>query len=723
MRQCAEGMAGWTALFKRTTARIGPLPVTLALLALALVVALSNLPASQRVFTTHSPASGNLPEFFSPQEFNAEVTSGWVFYDIAMLQEALRVSLRKDGQKYWVYFIPPSNPRHLDARCEERFCTHTPVLPEHDSTFLAASQQMAEQLRENLVSGQVLFVESNRPTNLPPPWYELGLLTLLASLALAAWGGLRRAWAQRDWSPGLLFAIFGAGLWTRWNCRVSGPLHANHHGSEELDYWLAPPESPFLSYYGRGFEAINDLIFAWLPRSTTCFMAVAAATGALSCVMAVLVCRQLTHNTRWGWFAGFALAVHPLAMRVGASESTFNSSACLLLLSLWGLLRHRREGTSLHLLIGHAALVLAVATHLLTLTWLALPLLILLAPGEGPRLRGRLLQQGIAALATALLSMPHAVYEWHADIGRSGAVGDLPKLAQNLAGYGNLLIDPAESPMLLLVLAATALTLLLWRRKWRVALLLVGLAALMVPFFLVHASFTDLVRYQYIPVAVLAVLAGVGADLLCDLLPHRWPRPVAVIGLVALLALNCLLLTPASCQHDAGSKEYEVLGGWANSLPQGGLLVIPDGLDAHVQFHAHFPLLPLQDAGRAYTILTIPQFLRSIASGPWPDEPVFYYRGLQLHWIFASDDESNPELHKRIDAIRRDVAFVEELIDMSGARHSAIPPNTTAPKHPGEFTELPANATIALYRLKPPTARTTTTPHSASLQPGDPHHP
>lgn len=668
---------------------------------LALAIALPNLPGKESVFEAQAPPSGNLLDLFAPQQFNGEVESGWVFYDVALLQEALRISLRKNGNKFWVYFIPPQNPRHLSAACSSLFCIHIPVHPpEGDPSFSIVAQLMADSLAGNLDERRPLFLESSRPTNLPAPWYELGFLTMLVALGLVAWRGLRDAIASRDWSAGLLVAIFGTGLWTRLAWVVQGPLHNNHHGAEELDYWLVPPESLFPSYYGRGHQAICDVLFAILPRSFNSYMTVAAAVGALSCVMAVLVTRELTGDRRWGWFAGFALALHPIAMRGAASESTFNFAALFILLTLWGLLRYRRGGFTSHLLLGHAALCLAIVAHILTLSLIILPLLVLLVPSGLPRSMPRLIRQMVAWGTSALLALPHAVYEWQADMVRSGAVGDPAKLLQAMTSYGNLLLDPSETPWMLNVLAVATL-LLLRRKSWRIFVLLCSLCALMVPFYLVHASFSDLVRYQIIPATLSVVVAGVGAELLFALVPEGWRRTATTGALVGLLALNFALLNPASNQHDAGSQEYQTLQHWAATMPQSGMLVLPRGLEAHVQFHSYFPALILQDQGLAYTVVTIPEFEQMLAAGEWPDEPVLYYEGLQLLWIIASDDLENPELHHQITAIVAETERVRSYADAHKTLLETIIAPTINPGCAGEFTELPPNAAIGLYRLVP----------------------
>ncbi len=666
----------------------------------ALAIALPNLPGEERVYEAQPPESGNLLEFFAPQEFNGEVDSGWVFYDVALLQESLRISLRKDEQKYWVYFIPASNPRRLTADCQRKYCVHVPTYPQNDATFVQVARRMSEILAANLDAGHSLFTERTRPTNLPAPWYEIGFLLVVGTLALLTWRGIRATIEGREWSAGLLIALFGTSLWFRLTSVVHGPLHNNHHGAEELDYWLVPPESLFPSYYGRGFQAVSDLIFSLLPRTYNSFMLVAAVVGALSCVMAALVTRELTASRRLGWFAGFALALHPIANRVAASESTFNFAVLFALLSLWGLLRYRKGASDIHLLLGHAALFLAVVCHILTLSFVLLPLLVLLIPARPTRSSSRLLQQLIALAASALLALPHALYEWQADLVRSSAVSDPGKLFEVISGYGNLLLDPVETPWLLLLLALPTL-LLLKRREWRLFILLASLLIGTIPFYLVHVSFSDLVRYQVFPATISVILAGVGVELLLDLVPSKRLKVVATVSLVALLALNCAILSPATNRHDAGSQEYETLRRWADDMPQSGMLILPRELDAHVRFHSYFPALILQDRGLAYTVVTIPEFERMFAQGGWPDEPVLYYEGLQLLWTVATDDPRNPELHGQIGPIIDDTVRIKQYADRSATKSEQIIVPTISRDFATEFTELPANPTITLYQLRP----------------------
>ncbi len=694
-----------TAVWRNVLKKVGPHanrpPLALLLPLTALAIAWPNLPGSQTAYTTQTPPSGNLLDLFAPLEFNGEVESQWVFYDIALLQDALRISLRKDEQKYWVYFIPAANPRRLDATCLRHFCMHIPVLPSPgDPTFQAVATSIAEILADNLDRGGALFAETRRETNLPAPWYELGFLTLLCALALVAWQGLRRTISVRDWATGVLVVIFGGGLWARLATQVTGPLHNNHHGAEELDYWLVPPEASFPSYYGRSHEALSDLLFSVLPRTYSSFLILAAVVGALSCVMAAMVTRELAGNRSGGWLAGFALACHPIAIRVAASESTFNFTLLFLLISLWALLRYRRGGTGLHLLLGHAALMLGVASHVITLPLAALPLLVLLIPPGPGATRPRLFWQLSAAVASGLVALPHALYEWGADLNRAGNLMDFAKAFQSVAGYGNLLLDPTETPWLLVILSMAS-TLLLWHKRWRAFLFLLALVVLAVPYYLVHVSFSDLLRYQLIPAATSVLLAGLGAEMLLRLIPMKRPRIIVNGALIVLVAANCALLSPLSRQHDAGSQEYAAQLKWAREIPQSGLLVLPRELDAHVRFHSYFPALVLQDQGLAYTTVTIPEFEEMVAAGGWPDEPVLYYEGLQLLWTMTSDDPQNPELHTRISTIVREAERIKQDANSAEAHVETIAGPALAADHALEFTELPPNATIALYRLRP----------------------
>jgi hypothetical protein len=694
-------MIEWRKYLARFPGRYRQLLLPCALPLIALAIALPNLPGEENVYEAQLPTSGNLLHYFEPLVFNEVVDNGWVFYDIALLQESLRISLRKNERKHFIYFIAPQNPRHLSADCRQFFCIHIPILPpDGDPGFAAVATTMADTLQANLNAVQPLFGTSTRPTNLPAPWYELALLLLLGSLGVLLWRGLRIVIAARDWYAGLLVALFGTALRARLAWALRGPLHNNHHGAEELDFWLVPPESLFPSYYGRGHQAICDLFFIVLPRSFDIYMALAAVVGALSCVMAVLVVRALTGGKRWGWFAGVALALHPIATRCAASESTFNFAVLFLLLAMWGMLRYRRGGSIVHLLLGHAALMLAIVSHILTLSLLILPLLALLAPAGRPRSWPRLIAQLSAFTTSALLALPHAIYEWQADLVHAGTVADPQKLWQTVSGHGNLLLDPAESPWLIIVLMVATL-LLLWRRQWRTFVLLIALALLAIPYYLVHASFSDLVRYQLFPATISVLLAGIGAELILDLLPSRWPRWLASGALALALIANIAMLTPTSNQHDAGSLEYATLQRWATDLPQSGLLVLPGELDGDIKFHSYFPALILQDQGLAYTIVTISEFEQMVADGSWPDEPVFYYEGVQMLWIRSTDDQRNPALHGLVTRLVTESEQIKRFAAPDDALVAPLTLPTVAHGHPTEFTALPANATITLYRLHP----------------------
>ena len=136
-------------------------------------------------------------------------------------------------------------------------------------------------------------------------------------------------------------------------------------------------------------------------------------------------------------------------------------------------------------------------------------------------------------------------------------------------------------------------------------------------------------------------------------------------------------------------------------MPQSGLLVLPGELDAHVKFHSYIPALILKDAGKVYTVVTITEFEQMVADGGWPDEPVYYYEGLQMLWIRATADHNNPELHDMVTRLMNEGERVMRFANLSAGQVLELDVPLEVPGRAGEFTELPAQPTIALYPLEP----------------------
>jgi hypothetical protein len=679
-----------TKWFRHPLALLIPVMVAVAIVA-------PNLPGSEQRYTTRVPDAGGPLAWFPGLPFNQTVAGDWTFYDIAILPSALRISLKRAKSKVWVYFLPAANPRRLAASCTDQFCSFAPFAPD-DADFRDAVQRLNAALDQAVKNNGPLFEQSTGATNLPAPWYELGFLTFLVMGFWIGVQGVRQAWQQGDWFPVAALCTGGLALLMRLMGTVAGPLHANHHGAEELDFLLAPAHGAWPSYYGRSHQAMADLVFSVLPRSFDSYMLFSALVGAGACLFAASLVAELT-SRRWaGIVAGVALALHPLAMRGAMSESPFHFGACFTLAALWGLVRFRRGGHWGHLLLGHSALMLAIASHVLTLPFAVLPFLVLVVPREGAARRLGL--QLAAALASAILAVPHAVYQFSTNTARAAEVLDAVKLWNAFTGYGNLLIDPGESPWVVPVLGLCAL-LLLRRGSWRLALFAGVLGTLCIPFFLLHSAFTDMVRYQIIPATLLAVIAGLGFFALCQSLPKRIPEVILAVVASLLLMANTLVLDSHITAHDASSREYRVLADWVADLPQSGMMVVPPAFDAELRIAAHFPELLLQDTARAYTVVTVPVFQQIVADGGWPDEPVFYFEGVQLPWIATVatlSDEGTQERAARLFSLcaeRREMAAADP-------QSATVSVPIIAPGYPTEFIALPGNeATFRLFRLLP----------------------
>ncbi len=670
----------------------------------ALLLALPNLPGSHAAVELLPPPSGDFRDDFAPLRFEEEVAGGWVFYDLQVGGGVLQASLRKGTEKHWLTFLPPDTLRGFPGEPAGQLALAMPTAPA-DPTFHEAARRMADAVATS-TAGRELFRTDSVPTNLPASVYAFLFLVGLGAGLFVSVPALRRAWAGRRPLLGALAFLFAGTAALRLLFALRAPLHNNHHGWEELDFLLVPPLDLYPSYYGRSHQGVVDLLFGLLPRTFDMLMAIQALVGAAAATAVWLLVRELTRREWAGWLAGLFLAGLPLAMRGAGSESPFHWTSFYVLVAAFGLVRYARRGETAALVLGHAALALAAASHILTVVFLALPVLAMVVSEPPGRTRRTLWYQGCALLTSLLLALPHVVSQWQLNLFKEPGFFELTPLVMAVFRQGNLLLHPGETPILL-VLCVAAVPLLWFGpapRRARLGAFALALLALSVPFYLVHNNLTDLVRYQLVPGALFCIVGGVGAASLLDLVRGR-RATTALLALLHLALVGSLLVTdPAVARPDGEAEEFLALQEAVETLPQSGLLVLPDEIEEPFRIRAALPRFLLVESGRAYTLVTARDFLASIGDGGWPEEPVFFYRGLQYHWLRTVLKQAREE--DRAQA-QQALATTDDLLSRVGTEvlfnRSIAERTSPCPAYPMEFTDLPEKSVaVTLLRLSQP---------------------
>ena len=334
------------------------------------------------------------------------------------------------------------------------------------------------------------------------PWRLAALLLLLLPL-----GGRRRP------GLGLLFAIgavlrLALGPWSVFHTNGLGP------------FWLrgAILDPASLADYGAGYPELFSLPVRLLPSEPD--LAVFGLNALLGAALAPCVfalARELGAGARAAWLVGLLVALDPVAIRFGATESYAPALALGLgLACLLGVRALRERGLRAGILGLACALVAAQTARVHPVVWPALLLVPLVAGGLGRRAAALALAIG----AAVLLPLPSEFFDVLQAVSARGGEGGLlePRV---LGGPGS------GAWLLALVIAAWAL----WvePRGRRVAPALIAAVLLVEATDSVYGqSAVWQASYRRIFTAPLLASAAL-------LLPMRLPRWAPALALLALL--------------------------------------------------------------------------------------------------------------------------------------------------------------------------------------------
>lgn len=312
------------------------------------------------------------------------------------------------------------------------------------------------------------------------------------------------------------------------------PFHESYHG-----YPLLHNPPPFMHV---DVAVLYPIVLRLLGLTDAKVLLFNLGLSGLNIVLTGLVARAFFKETAPALFAALAIAVLPLAVRMGPTASFFNLALTLFLFAAWqGLHALLRSSWKLMLL---AALSAFLATTVRSMTVVLAPALLLILAGAGGARRWRLLAVAALSLLGSALQGGQMLM-----VTLSGQVRHLghtePPPAEH---YPGIYSYPDVGPSLFAALGILGILAMLFERRVRWAGLALGL--LIVALNLAGSSVYQTPRiYRHLLVAssVSCVAVGAGAWVLMRALAHVPRLPDRAGGiLVALLLVAGVALTPGS---------------------------------------------------------------------------------------------------------------------------------------------------------------------------------
>lgn len=244
----------------------------------------------------------------------------------------------------------------------------------------------------------------------PHPALLPATLVLLACWGLLAWLGaralpeLRRSWTgevavDRAWALGLTAFALVLRLW--W-----APIGPEFGWLLRYGFTDGFSGTADVLKYGLGHRLLVRLCMPLLGGSFDALFPLHALFGALAVLPMIGLARAVGASAETSRWCGFALAVMPLLVRFGRTDSPFPVDALFALLSLWAVARYAREHDARWLWIAVPGLVTTAQMRLESVTVGGVALLLALALTPGFPWRRR--ETWIGAAAAIVLLLPHA---------------------------------------------------------------------------------------------------------------------------------------------------------------------------------------------------------------------------------------------------------------------------------------------------------------------------
>jgi hypothetical protein len=378
------------------------------------------------------------------------------------------------------------------------------------------------------------------------PWIPLVALALAAAGIAGARPSARHV--------GLALALWAAAVALRTACGPWGPFHVNGQGP----VWLAAAiaGSGSLSNYGPGYaELLGPVARLWGDAPDTAVFLANAVLCAAVPALAWVVARLLRLDAQVALGAAVLLALDPVAIRLGATESYIPAIAALTLGAAALLLAAVRSAEDRRWWVGGAlglaaALLCAQVVRIHPLAWgptALVPAIALAAPGVQSWRRRLLVAAGAVVLVGAVVAVVSG-----------GVVASTLRLLRSGA-----LMRP-ESPHVagLLVVAALVVVALVatWRRQTRWLVLAAAPSVLYLAGTVQNFGQSAIAQHGYVRILLAVPFLALAAHA-----PRR--RALALTGVLALLlvGIGVPVVGARTTEHD----EYRWLRAQLASLPAG----------------------------------------------------------------------------------------------------------------------------------------------------------
>lgn len=269
-----------------------------------------------------------------PYRDEGPVGDGVVIASIAIARDKVQITLRAvDTTSATVELVP------IAAPAAKSFQIHSLATPNPN---LIAAQRLITQAIEHNDDGKFFAQHAPIPSEISQNPLRLdvllGLTAVLWLLLLVAviahfWRGPRPLLALIEFGAALVVGVFA-----RRGVPFS-PLHANHHAFEDLALGLSVPGTDAiavrnLSEYGPAWLAFQRWTIGLGDASHDGMGRWSIAVGALALAFAYAAAQRM-YGRFWAIFAFTLVALAPVALRVGHSESVFVVAQLLVALVLF----------------------------------------------------------------------------------------------------------------------------------------------------------------------------------------------------------------------------------------------------------------------------------------------------------------------------------------------------------------------------------------------------
>lgn len=463
-----------------------------------------------------------------------------------------------------------------------------------------------------------------------------------------------------DWlAIALLFAV-GAAL----RLLLPPPLliHTNFHALYFLENALGPRTNDVVELLGRAPYGLTNysffqLCWAYLPRSWPVHATLNLLLSAATVPLTYLLVRLLDGTTWWALAAAALLMLLPAHLKMSPTESEITLSSFFAMLALVHWVAFLRAPDKLLLAGTLVALLLTVHSRVLTLGFpLALFITWFVVPRELRRPLPRMTSL-IGGGLWAILALPQYLYVLSFLGLASEPVGQIGKsvvragsslslvyasMARAFTTESNLLFDFGVTPLTVPLALAMGSALIIWRRRWSGALLVMATVLLMMLYHIHSGHLLDRLRYQFFLWPFVGILAGFSIAEPCAALPTlRWRGGVLLLWL-GLLTWGLVARMPFITVVPPSSQEASFVLENISLLPENTLLLEPQPLaTSHASTIAPLaiPSFILEEAKGG--VVSLGEEAEIVACR-YRGQPVTTYVGLQNNVFHPEESCPNP---------------------------------------------------------------------------------